>query len=153
MLLLLLRLVVTFDSGGSIATVSALMADFFDYPPGYVPGKGFEDYPHKEKEETDDNVSSVQQQQQQVPSTSGPVTVPLTQLSPTRQQWIDCPGCSRPTRTSVEGRSEGRKLFMNVFWWPLPNRKHWWEKTHWYCSGCRTEVAVQKRGEDLRILI
>lgn len=87
--------------------------------------------------------------------TSAPLepSVPLTQLVATRQQPVDCPSCHEHTLTSVEGRSEGRQQFMNVFWWPLPDRKHWWEKTHWYCSGCKVELAVQKRGKELRVLV
>ena len=42
---------------------------------------------------------------------------------------------------------------MNVFWWPLPNRKTWWEKTHWFCSNCDIELAMQKDGKELQVLV
>jgi hypothetical protein len=48
---------------------------------------------------------------------------------------------------------KGKQQFMNVFWWPLPNRKTWWEKTHWFCSNCDIELAMQKDGKELEVLV
>lgn len=42
------------------------------------------------------------------------------------------------------------KRFMNVMWWPLPNRRQWWEKTHWFCEACGEEVATQVYGHDVK---
>jgi hypothetical protein len=38
---------------------------------------------------------------------------------------------------------------MNFLFWPLPNRKHWFEWTHWYCNSCNNEVAKQKYGQTI----
>lgn len=79
-------------------------------------------------------------------------SVPLERLQ-RRPQWIDCPNCKTKAQTQVQGRSPGKQTFMNVFWWPLPNRKHWWETTHWYCKNCHKEVASQKDGKDIQLLV
>lgn len=67
-------------------------------------------------------------------------------------QNIDCPNCHEKHETRVKGRSEGKKKLHNVLWWPLPNRKHYWEKTYWYCSNCDHELAMQKFGKPLQVL-
>ena len=39
---------------------------------------------------------------------------------------------------------------MNVLWWPLPGRRHWWEKTEWVCGGedgCGARVARGRWGK------
>ncbi|GJN71078.1 LITAF-like zinc ribbon domain-containing protein [Purpureocillium lilacinum] len=79
-------------------------------------------------------------------------TVPLRQLRP-EPQWIDCPKCGQTAQTQIQCRSEGKQKFMNVFWWPLPGRKHWWEKTRWLCGNCNEELAMQKFNDDLQILV
>ncbi|OAQ60558.1 LITAF-like zinc ribbon domain-containing protein [Pochonia chlamydosporia 170] len=78
--------------------------------------------------------------------------IPLDKLQP-RAQWIDCPECGKRSQTVVEGRSEGMKTFMNLMWWPLPGRKHWFEKIHWSCSNCNKQLAMQKNGKDLQVLV
>ena len=45
------------------------------------------------------------------------------------------------------------KTFMNVLWWPLPDRRLFWEKKYWYCQECNKELAIQKRGKDLQVLV
>ena len=78
-------------------------------------------------------------------------TVSLDRLRPL-PQWIECPKCGKTTQTEVKGRSDGMRKFMNVFWWPLPGREEWFEKTHWFCAECHEEVAMQKSGKDVKVL-
>ena len=87
--------------------------------------------------------------QQPAPGSDGPAALAQLEAHP---QQIDCPNCSKRTQTRVEGRSKGKQTFMNVMWWPLPGRRHWWEKTHWFCENCDYELAVQKYGKDLEVL-
>lgn len=77
-------------------------------------------------------------------------TVPLEKLK-LEPQWVDCPLCKKQAQTKVQGRSDGKRKFMNVFWWPLPGRETWWEKTHWYCTSCNGELAMQKNGKELQV--
>ncbi|KAJ6438857.1 LITAF-like zinc ribbon domain-containing protein [Purpureocillium lavendulum] len=77
--------------------------------------------------------------------------VPLRQLRP-QPQWIECPKCGETAQTQVQGRSKGMQTFMNVFWWPLPGRKYWWEKTRWLCGNCEAQLAMQKNNEDLVVM-
>jgi hypothetical protein len=82
----------------------------------------------------------------------GDKVVPLDRLRQ-EPQLIDCPNCKVKAPTKVQGRSKGKQQFMNVFWWPLPNRKTWSEKVHWYCSNCDIELAMQKDGKELQVLV
>ncbi|KAI6778290.1 uncharacterized protein J7T54_008468 [Emericellopsis cladophorae] len=143
-----------------------------DWPPGYVPGQGF-----VEKPQAPGSQSVVPQdpfvdrpQDSHSGATAGtpsgapndapngaaglePVDrtiVPIEKLD-VRPQWVHCPHCNQDTQTRIQGRSEGKAKFMDVFWWPLPNRRHWWEKTHWYCLKCDKELAMQKYGKELQI--
>ncbi|KAL6857538.1 hypothetical protein ACO1O0_004976 [Amphichorda felina] len=113
-----------------------------DWPPGYVPGQGFAQPPEE---------PSFQPSEPPANGLSEPA-VPLDRLQH-RPQWIDCPSCHARSQTQVQGRSQGKQRFMNVFWWPLPGRKHWWETTHWFCKSCHTEIASQKNGKDIQILV
>ncbi|KAJ1325440.1 LITAF-like zinc ribbon domain-containing protein [Microdochium nivale] len=70
-----------------------------------------------------------------------------------RPQTVDCPSCGQRTTARVEARSEGKRRFMNVFWWPLPGREHWWEETKWYCGGCEVQLASQKWGMNMNVLV
>lgn len=96
----------------------------------------------------------VTQKQQTSPQTTpGPERiVPLNRLQYKRQR-VECPKCQQPNHTLVEGRSAGKKMFMNVFFWPLPGRKYWWETIHWYCEGCNVELAKQKGNDDIEVLV
>lgn len=78
-------------------------------------------------------------------------SVSLDKLEP-RAQWIDCPKCNRRTQTVVQGRSERKQNMMSLMFWPLPNCKHWWEQTHWFCKECNTELAKQKYGKEMEVL-
>lgn len=116
-----------------------MLIQYSDWPPGYVPNSsgapgpaaaGGSDF-----------------------ATTLPVsTVPLNKLQP-QPQLVDCPNCKQQAETVVQGRSKGKQRFMNIFWWPLPNRKHWWEKIHWYCKNCEVELAMQKEGHPLEVLV
>lgn len=77
---------------------------------------------------------------------------PLDALT-AQPEWIDCPNCHQRAQTEIQGRSKGKQRFMNVFWWPLPNRKHWWEEVKWFCSNCKIQVASQKNGKNLQVLV
>ncbi|KAG9249764.1 uncharacterized protein F5Z01DRAFT_467021 [Emericellopsis atlantica] len=139
-----------------------------DWPPGYVPGQGFTERPRAQEPQSVVPQDPALDPPQDTPSdataatlndapngVSGPEPagkniVPLEKLD-VRPQWVHCPQCNRDTQTRVQGRSEGKTKFMNVFWWPLPNRRHWWEKTHWYCLKCDKELAMQKYGKELQV--
>ncbi|KAH7029561.1 uncharacterized protein B0I36DRAFT_385039 [Microdochium trichocladiopsis] len=77
----------------------------------------------------------------------------LEDLKPDGPETIDCPSCHQRAQTTVKGRTDGMKTFMNVFWWPLPDRKHWWEETKWYCENCKVQVASQKHGKNIQVLV
>ncbi|RFU81115.1 litaf-like zinc ribbon domain-containing [Trichoderma arundinaceum] len=79
-------------------------------------------------------------------------SVPLENLQPS-PEWVNCPNCKQHAQTSVQGRTEGMRKFMNVFWWPLPNREHWFEETKWFCSNCNKQLAIQKHGKNLQVLV
>ncbi|SPO01394.1 uncharacterized protein DNG_04070 [Cephalotrichum gorgonifer] len=79
-------------------------------------------------------------------------TVPLEELK-VEPQWIDCPNCKQTAQTTVKGRGEGMNLFMDVMFWPIRGRRHWFETTHWFCSNCEKELASQKNGKELRVLV
>jgi hypothetical protein len=66
-------------------------------------------------------------------------------------ELVECPNCHRTTQTRVVGRSKGKERFMNIFWWPMPERKHWWEKTEWFCGECDKELATQKFGKEIEV--
>ena len=64
------------------------------------------------------------------PAPASDAVCPLDQL--TREPaYIQCPNCNQRAQTEVKGRSKGMERFMNVFWWPLPGRRHWWEEVKW----------------------
>lgn len=65
---------------------------------------------------------------------------------------MDCPKCNRQTQTVVQGRSERKANMMSLMFWPLPNCRHWWESTHWFCKECNTKVATQKYGKSIEVL-
>lgn len=77
-----------------------------------------------------------------------PPSVPLERLRP-EPQMVDCPHCHKTTQTRLEGRGKGMKLFMNIFWWPLPGRRTWWETLKWHCGECGEVLATQKNGKEL----
>jgi DNA-directed RNA polymerase subunit RPC12/RpoP len=78
--------------------------------------------------------------------------VPLEHLS-REPQHIHCPKCKQNQKTMVKGRSKGMMTFMDIFWWPLPNRKHWFETVHWFCGNCNVEVAMKKSGKPIQVLV
>lgn len=80
------------------------------------------------------------------------VKVPLNKLR-IEPQWVDCPNCKETAQTMVKGRGEGMQTFMSIMFWPISGRKHWFEKTHWFCSNCEKELASQKNGEELQVLV
>ena len=102
------------------------------------------------------NYSSSDNQTQ--PDTSTAATAPyhvadLSRLTGRGPETIDCPSCGQRAQITVQGRSEGKKKFMNVFWWPMPDRKHWWEETRWHCGHCEVQVASQKHGKNVQVLV
>lgn len=126
-------------------------SEYSDWPPGYVPGQGFVNQPDVNgAPDTNDQFQGQSGQPLQTETGSAPV-VPLSQLQ-MKPQSIDCPNCHERHQTKVAGRSEGKKKLHNILWWPMPNRKHYWEKTHWYCSNCDYELAMQKFGKPLQVL-
>jgi hypothetical protein len=34
----------------------------------------------------------------------------------------------------------------------MPGRRHWWEKTEWFCGECEREVARQKFGKEIEVV-
>ncbi|TQV90725.1 hypothetical protein IF1G_10677 [Cordyceps javanica] len=77
--------------------------------------------------------------------------VPLDLMRPYRQT-IECPHCGNTAQTIIEGRGDGMKLFMNIFFWPLPGRRDWWGTTRWRCGNCEAPLASQKYGKDIQVV-
>ncbi|KAJ2976888.1 hypothetical protein NQ176_g4686 [Zarea fungicola] len=80
-----------------------------------------------------------------------PTTVPLDKLR-ALPQTVECPHCHNIVKTSVQGRGKGMQRFMNVMFWPLPDRRYWWETMTWRCGECEAALATQKNGKDLKVL-
>ncbi|KXJ90461.1 hypothetical protein Micbo1qcDRAFT_164037 [Microdochium bolleyi] len=108
--------------------------------------------PHHDIANKDGAISATAGQDNNTPS-NNEVVADLRQLRPDGPETIDCPRCHQRATTRVEGRSEGKKKFMNVFWWPLPGRKHWWEETRWSCDQCEALLATQKWGKNMNVLV
>jgi DNA-directed RNA polymerase subunit RPC12/RpoP len=83
-------------------------------------------------------------------TTSSSTPTQLSNLQP-QPEPITCPNCGVQTHTRVEGRTKNMKTFMNVFWWPLPGRREWWEKTQWFCENCEKKLATMKKGKEVRV--
>ncbi|KAK2595210.1 hypothetical protein QQS21_007063 [Conoideocrella luteorostrata] len=120
----------------------------------HIPGRERNSLSHEQSMSPNEtNLSTIDPASTSMPqgSRSGKPTVPLDKLQP-MAQWIHCPGCQKQAETVVKGRSDGMMTFMNIMWWPLPGREHWWETTKWHCSNCHKLVARQKSRKNLEVM-
>ncbi|KAM3463710.1 hypothetical protein NHJ6243_003115 [Beauveria neobassiana] len=85
----------------------------------------------------------------QEPATRAPVA--LERMRPV-SQTVQCPHCGQIVKTIVDGRGKGMQRFMDVFFWPLPGRRNWWETTTWRCGDCEVVLASQKNGKDIKVM-
>lgn len=77
--------------------------------------------------------------------------MPLNELSG-EPQWVNCPNCKETAQTRVKGRGKGMHIFMDLMFWPIPGRRHWFETTHWFCGNCEMKLASRKNGKEVRVL-
>ncbi|KAI9172532.1 hypothetical protein HJFPF1_02036 [Paramyrothecium foliicola] len=73
-------------------------------------------------------------------------------------EWIDCQFCKQRTKTNVIKKGSPMQFVTGALLClvciclaPLPCMLHWFEETQWFCTSCKSMVAMQRHDAPIQV--